>query len=179
MAETRFNSDRCRLEKKMQQMTDPGRYIMNVPGLGEYPSFVEDPQILPQKWGANLYTDAVQLESSLWGINRNLSKDCLGKDEYQKFSVPSAKPLSYPVNHSLFTEQSRAIMPPWTVFDQPQNRYDFLPLNPQENVCRTFENNLSTRILEKDIYVQKIDCRYFNQANNVHPGGQTKQTNFL
>lgn len=177
MAETRFNSDPCRLEKKMQQMTDPGRYIINVPGTGDYPSFVEDPQIVPQKWGANLYSHSTQLESALWGINRNLGKDCLGKDEYQRFETPEARPISYPVNSSLFTEQSRAIMPPWTVFDIQQNRYDYLPLNPQENTCRVFENNLSTRILEKDNYVEKIDCRFFNQASTI--GNQAKQTNFL
>ena len=32
---------------------------------------------------------------------------------------------------------------------------NILPLNPQENVCFPFQNNLSTRIVEKDIFVAK------------------------
>jgi hypothetical protein len=38
-----------------------------------------------------------------------------------------------------------------------------LPLNPQENTCTPFQTNLSTRILEKDYFVQKIVC-----DNNSH-----------
>ena len=46
MAETRFNSDPCRISKKLQQMTDQGRYIMNMPGNGEHPAYMADPQII-------------------------------------------------------------------------------------------------------------------------------------
>ena len=49
MASTRFNSDPCRISKKLQQMTDQGRYVMNVPGNGTKPYYVEDPQIRIQK----------------------------------------------------------------------------------------------------------------------------------
>ena len=60
--ETRYNSDECRISKRLQQMTDPGRYILNVPGLGESPAFIEDPQIVPQLWGANLRTNCINLD---------------------------------------------------------------------------------------------------------------------
>ena len=42
--------------------------------------------------------------------------------------------------------------------DLEQNNFDILPLNPQENVCYPFHNNVSTRILEKDNYVPKVPC---------------------
>ena len=110
MAETRFNSDPCRISKKLQQMTDQGRYIMNMPGNGEHPAYMADPQIIIQKWGANLRTNSINLESELLGVNRPLNKDCLGKDEYQHFDFKS-RAIQYPVCSNLTTEQSRTIMP--------------------------------------------------------------------
>jgi hypothetical protein len=110
---------------------------------------MEDPHIIAQKWGGNLWTNTAQLESDLFGITRNLGKDCLGKDEYSRTQIQSS-PAVYPNNKSLSTEQSRAIMPAWTARDLEQDHRYYLPLDPQENVCFRFENNLSTRILEKD-----------------------------
>jgi len=178
MAETRFNTDPCRISKKLQQMTDEGRYRLNVPGLGQYPSFVEDPQIIPQQWGGNLRTNLVNIDNELRGVNRPLNKDCLGKDEYTRFDYPSL-PISYPVNRKMYTEQSRAIMPAWTARDLEQVDWYYLPLNPQENTCMPFLNNLSTRILEKDYYVEKVPCNFSNQytplpytpRNIGYPGG--------
>jgi len=173
MAQTRFNDDPCRISKKLQQMTDQGRYILNVPGNGEFPEFVEDPQIIPQKWGGNLRTNIVNLESNLLGINKPLSKDCLGKDEYNNnnFKVVSNK-INYPVNNNLYTEQSRAIMPAWTCRDSEQVNWYILPLNPQENTCMSFQNNISTRILEKDKLTYKKPCDILGNGgliNNSQP----------
>ena len=66
--------------------------------------------------------------------------------------VPSVK-VSYPVNSCLTTEQSRVIMPAWTARDLEQVDWYILPLNPQENVCMSFQNNLNTRLIDKDNYV--------------------------
>ena len=51
MANTRFKYDDCRTKKALQQSTDPGRWILNVPGNGANPCYMEDPQIIIQKWG--------------------------------------------------------------------------------------------------------------------------------
>jgi hypothetical protein len=50
------------------------------------------------------------------------------------------------------TEQSRAIMPSWTVRDLPQVKEEFPLFDPQSNVTIPFPNYLSTRILEKDAF---------------------------
>ena len=65
MAFTRFNYDECRTKKQLQQSTDPGRWILDVPGNGDAPCYIEDPQIIIQKWGANLRTNTINLESDL------------------------------------------------------------------------------------------------------------------
>ena len=157
MAFTRFKYDNCRTKKSLQQATDPGRWILNVPGNGSNPCYMEDPQIIPQKWGANLRTNTIDLESDLRGVNRHLSRDCLGKDEYQKYNVPN-EAIQYPICYKLTTEQSRATNPAWWYRDLEQNNFEYPPLNPQVNVCFPFENNLSTRILEKDSFTPKRDC---------------------
>ena len=39
MAFTRFNYDDARTKKKLQEATDSGRYVLNVPGNGAEPTF--------------------------------------------------------------------------------------------------------------------------------------------
>jgi len=167
MAFTRFKYDDCRTKKSLQQATDPGRWILNVPGNGANPCYIEDPQIIVQKWGANLRTNTINLESELRGVNRNLNRDCLGKDEYQRYDVPN-QAIQYPTCVKLTTEQSRATNPAWWYRDLEQNNFEYPPLNPQVNVCIPFQNNLSTRILEKDYFTPKRDC-VINETKQMLP----------
>ena len=171
MAFTRFKYDNCRTKKSLQQSTDPGRWILNVPGNGDKPCYMEDPQIIPQKWGANLRTNVINLESDLRGVNRHLSRDCLGKDEYQKYNVPN-EAIQYPSCSTLTTEQSRATNPAWWYRDLAQTDTSYPFLNPQVNVAIPFQNNLSTRILEKDYFTPKRDC-VLDETKNFLPSSYT------
>lgn len=174
MAFTRFHDDPARIQKQLQQSTDPGRWILNVPGNGETPSYMADPHIRIQTWGGNLMTNSVLLEGELRGVGRQLSRDCLGKD--QKINVQS-KPIQYPSNSSLYTEESRTIMPAWTARDLEQVDWYTLPLDPQENTCIPFQNNVSTRILEKDYFVPNIQCPSNNLDIFPLPVGEIKRNN--
>jgi len=51
MAFTRFHDDPARIKKQLQQQTDQERWYLDVPGNGENPCFILDPQIIPQKMG--------------------------------------------------------------------------------------------------------------------------------
>ena len=157
MALTRFNDDPCRISKKLQQMTDQGRWILDVPGNGDKPCFILDPQIIPQKWGANLMTNVTDVQSYLLGITNNLNRDCINNsNEYKKLNVRTV-PISYPIcDNFLTTEQSRAIMPPWTSRENSFKEHRHILLhNPQENIEIPFDNLISTRILEKDNFSSK------------------------
>jgi hypothetical protein len=167
MASTRFYYDPCRTKKQLQQATDPGRWILNVPGNGENPCYIEDPQIIIQKWGANLRTNTINLESDLLGVNRQLSRDCLGKDNYIAYNVPN-EPIKYPTCNALFTDQSRTTNPAWWYRELEQVDWSYPPLNPQENTCLPFQNNLNTRILEKDYFTPKRECN-INESKNSLP----------
>jgi hypothetical protein len=127
---------------------------------------MEDPHIRIQKWGGNLRTNTINLESDLMGVNRQISRDCLVKDDYKSYNVLNA-PIEYPNCNNLFTEESRAIAPAWMVRDKEQVDWYYPPLNPQENTCMPFQNNLSTRILEKDHFTPKRDCFMHDVINST------------
>lgn len=175
MAFTRFHDDPCRIIKQLQQQTDQGRWVLDVPGNGDKPCFALDPQIIPQKWGGNLWTHSIDIQSSLLGIDKRINRDCLDQDIYKRQTV-HASPIDYPVCDTfLTTEQSRAIMPAWTARDLPQNHSYILPDNPQAHVFVPFEK--STRILEKDNFVREFDCIPKNDQNYTLPVRQYEKPN--
>ena len=49
-------------------------------------------------------------------------------------------------------------MPAWTARDLEQNNFQILPLDPQENTCIPFQNNLNTRLIERDNFRTKVPC---------------------
>ena len=85
MAFTRFKYDDSRTMKELQQSTDQGRWILNVPGNGTKPHYMEDPNIRIQKWGGNLMTNHVDIENSLRGITMNNNRDYLDQSQYKKY----------------------------------------------------------------------------------------------
>jgi hypothetical protein len=151
MAFTRFCYDDCRVNKQLQELTGLGRYMLNVPGNGDKPAYMEDPYIRLQKWGSNLMTNTVNLESDLMGLTRSANRDCRNLNNYKCNEVETKK-VTYPSIQPI-TDQTRATHPAWTYRDLEQVDWYTLPLDPQENVCMTFQNNLSTRILEKDNFI--------------------------
>ena len=157
MAFTRFHDDEARIIKQLQQQTDQERWHLDVPGNGDKPCFMLDPHIIPQKWGGNLWTQSIDIQSSLLGIDRQLSRDCIDQSKFKRQTI-YASPIDYPVCDTLTTEQSRAIMPAWTARDLQQNHAYILPKNPQANTEMSFQNYTSTRILEKDSFKREYDC---------------------
>tara|TARA_B110000879_G_C11085518_1_gene476692 strand:- start:144 stop:641 length:498 start_codon:yes stop_codon:yes gene_type:complete len=161
MAFTRFNYDDSRTKKKLQESTGPGRYSLNMPGNGTSPCFFNDPQIRMQKWGANLDNvingAPIDIDSDLKGVTRKLTK-YNQKSQFPNSGVPITQKVEYPICGDALTDESRATHPAWKYRALPQNREYPLFLNPQENVCMRFHNNLNTRLLERDNFVPKIPC---------------------
>jgi len=143
MAFTRLHDDPNRVMKYLQESTDQGLYYLNQPGNGERPPFIVDPQIILQKWGANLHEDRIKVDSELKGINYKLSKT-------QPTYHLTTTPLSYPDYNKEITSQPRATHPVWNARDLQQYKEAPLPLPAQENIELPFQAYLSTRILEKN-----------------------------
>ena len=161
MSFTRFNYDKCRTEKLLQESTGPGRYILNTPGWGAQPTFINDPQIRMQTWGGNLRHvpdgHCIDIDSDLMGITRKLTKDCTDK-KYPNKAVVRSQKINYPSNNESIVNESRATHPAWMYKDLEQDHRYYLPLDPQENVCMNFQNNLNTRLLERDNHKPNIPC---------------------
>lgn len=151
MAFTRFNYDEGRTKKLLQESTDPGRYVLNVPGPGASLDYVSDPHIRLTKWGGNLRSNTTQLESDLKGLTRQPTRDNIKLNQYQHKAAYTS-PLYVSTNPDLTTGQSRTTHPAWRYRGHQRESWSYLPLNPQEHVCIPFQNNLSSRLLEKDYY---------------------------
>jgi len=161
MSFTRFHDDPCRIRKQLQESTGPGRYYLNMPGNGSNPCFFNDPQIRMQKWGANLENVVngapIDIDSDLKGVTRKLTK-YNQKSQFPHSGVPITQKVEYPICGDALTDESRATHPAWMYRALSQNREYPLFLDPQENVCMRFHNNLNTRLLERDNFVPKIPC---------------------
>ena len=183
MAFTRFNYDECRTKKILQESTGPGRYMLNVPGPGDKVCFYDDPHIRMQGWGANLrkVTNGapIDIDSDLIGITRPLSKYC-DKNQYPNKGVVKSKRVRYPTCKDSITEQSRATHPAWMYKDLEQTRWEQPFLNPQNNWKKPFDDNLQSRILEKDLHMPKISTvehtdSFYLSEKSICLGGSNKK----
>jgi hypothetical protein len=165
MAFTRFYDDPCRIQKYLEESTNIGNYGINVPGNGVRPSLLNDPHINMQKWGANLSQNKTDLESELHILHRKLNRDTIRENNYVDYlnANPIYNKKSYSINNDEITAQSRATHPSWIYREinnfngennntNVPNNFNYLHLNPQENICIPFHNNISSRIIQKDYY---------------------------
>lgn len=169
MAFTRFKYDDARVKKELQEMTFANRYIMNTPGQGTDLPYIEDPHIRLQKWGANLRNitgkrTIVDIASDLDGRNRGgLGRDGCSKKLESQILGNNTSAKSYRTKRNI-TDETRASHPSWLYRDLEQTRWEYPLLDPQENVCKHFENNVSTRILEKDYHKPQLPMHIYKEV---------------
>ena len=138
---------------------------MNVPGNGTSPLYFNDPYVKIQKWGGNLSSNKTDLESELFILHRKLNRDSIKENNYVDYLNNNSiynKCSANNVNNEV-TGQSRVSHPAWVYreinnFNKRDsnyyvpNNFKYLHLNPQENICIPFHNNISSRMLQKDYY---------------------------
>ena len=177
MAFTRFHDDPYRIRKQIEESSFTGRDMLNTPGQGIDLPFIEDPQMRLQKWGANLRNNTVNLESDLLGLTRPLNRDLLGLNEYTQNAVPTSS-VSYK-NVDPFVNESRASHPAWMYKDLEHSRWESPHLNPLNGLEKGFNENVHTRILEKDNFVPRIPViqgtgQYYLSEQSMCIGGSCK-----
>ena len=64
------------------------------------------------------------------------------------------------------TQQSRETHPSWMVRDLEQDNFQYLFLDPQENTCIPFHNNLNTRLIERDNFKTVVPSLINNDNAN-------------
>lgn len=151
---TSFRNDPARIKKEMEISSYSGRYALNVPGPGLDIPFMEDTQVRMQYWGANLQTNRIDLEGELFSINRKISRDYNDQDQYKKFIVDSNPIQSFSTKNP-FIEESRSSNPAFVYRELENNRWETPWINPQANIEKPFNDNIQTRILEKDNHIEK------------------------
>lgn len=171
MSFTRFHDDPYRIQKQVEESSFAGSYMINTPGPGTDLPFFEDTQVRMQKWGSNMRTNTVNLESDLFGMTRQLNRDLVGFNDYKQNQVYSSK-VSYK-NTTPFTEETRATHPAWMYKDLEQTRWETPFINPQDNFELQFNNNIQTRILEKDYFVPKVPMVEGSQHTEYYMTGKT------
>lgn len=165
---TRFNYDTARTQKRLEESTYAIRYHLDTPGAGINLPFQDDPQIRMQKYGANMMTNTVGLENELRGMTRPINKNALDMPHPMSESMKS-KPVSFP-SANPFVEESRATHPAFMYRDLQRDNWSYLPMNPQKRIGeytqgsfgleRNFQENIQTRILEKDSFLTFNTDRY-------------------
>lgn len=158
MSFTRFNYDKDRVNKSLEQATGHHRYVMNVPGPYKNQAYFADPQIRMQKFGGNGLNvfggHPIDIDNDLTGRPRKLTKSAdklypygavqgLSRKHYNEISVPTM-------------DQTRVTHPAHLYRDLEQsNKYPLFE-DHQANIALNFHNNLNTRLLERDSYVPKL-----------------------
>lgn len=153
MAFTRAYDDKDRINMFQDQDYSTCSYMLNAPGNGTKPYFIDDPQIRLQKFGGNISSNIVDVNSDILGLNRQLNRDNINTNIDTNGSLRNDySKISYPNMASAITDQPRAMQPAWELRDLEQKQQNFLHSDPQKNVIMNFDNNISSRILEKDNY---------------------------
>lgn len=153
MSFTRFHDDPARIRKQAEDSTFLERYQLNTPGNGTEMPLQMDPQIRLQSWGANLHTNAINLESDFRGLTRKLNHDIIGQNDFIQH-MSDSNPFVYSKT-APFIDESRATHPAWMYRECEQPRWEHPWINPQDNTECKFNWNIQTRILEKDHFVPR------------------------
>ena len=150
MAFTRFHDDPARIKKTLEESVYSGDYYINAPGPGVYVPMQNDVQLRMQKWGANMYTNTVNLESELLNIDKKLGTHSTDRMDHLKQTVMTG-PVAFPVSNP-FTEESRATHPAYQYRDLEQSNWSFPQLNPQNlaTIEQPFLFDIQTRIVQRD-----------------------------
>lgn len=148
---TRYNYDDVRYKKQLQESTDVGKYILNVPGPAHNHKYINDPHFRLGKFGANDLTHSIDIDNEFKGLTRTLNRDCMNVNQPDK--LKQCEPIIYNEENNV-VDQSRTTHPAWEVRNtlNDDNSFQYLHYNPQDLNTFQFNNNLNSRILEKDYY---------------------------
>jgi len=164
MSFTRFHDDPNRIKKQVEESITGCNYMLNTPGQGVDLPFFEDPQLRLQKWGSNLRTNTINLESDLLGMTRLTNRDHLTKNDYQRNKADSTQ--KYYKNQQPIVDESRASHPAWMYKDLEQTRWEYPYQKQLTDSEIKFENNVDSRMLEKDNHKPSVPM--INNVNDYY-----------
>ena len=153
MSFTRAFDDRERVSDSLHRMTAQGCYGLKVPGNGTRPSYVSDPHIRLQQWGANLRTGCMNIDGTMRGLGLPLTRDCTNRIA----AVPVGNAIEYGTS-SNWTDESRATHPAWLYRTVDRDRSEYPFVDPQYNAESRIWHATSSRDMARDKFEAKGAC---------------------
>lgn len=173
MSFNRLTYDTCSYNQVLLETTGPGIYQIGTPQNVCNPCHPSDPYIRLQGMGASVSknTPLIDVDSDLMGIVRNNSRcperkylpgcgipingnanagACAACQKNSKLCVDHDKTALEFKNCFTNTEDTRLSNPPCTLRSTGWNRWEWLPINPQDRVETPFDFEIDSRRLAKD-----------------------------
>lgn len=167
MASSRYNSDRCRVEKRNMIDTVVGRYMLDTPGNGVHLPYIADPHMRIQKSGTNFCENMIDINSDLRCMTRPLTRDIPELNEYKKYAATpkTSYSMDQPDVVNYVSDETRASNPAWVLKESETNRWIMPLINPVDTnyISKPFYENLNTRILEKDYFKPKFSRATYSE----------------
>ena len=175
MSFTRSPYDICSYKYQLAETIGPGVYQLGRPDNQTVPILPKDPRYIAQSSGVsiNKNTSLIDIDSELIGISRNLSecpdrkympdsnaniycgsqtgKTRNGCNPTDKLCINTTQVINFNDN-GLYTEDTRLNNPPATLRGTGWNRFEWLPMDPQDRVVQPFDYQINTKILSKDTH---------------------------
>jgi hypothetical protein len=164
--------DVCSYKYQLAESVGPGVYQLVRPDNQNVPILPRDPRYIAQSSGVSISknTSLIDIDSELLGISRNLSRcpdrkympdenassQCgaqagkarNGCQPTSKLCIDNSEVMNFGDN-GLWTEDTRLSNPPATLRGTGWNRFENLPIDPQERVLHEYDYNINTKILSK------------------------------
>lgn len=159
MSITRISNDINIIQKKIEDSNYNLNYILNKPGYGNNPIYVEEPNIRLEKWGGNQMKNMVNIENNLYGLNKKLNRSAYDENNTNNNNnnINNDDIIQYPTS-KFYIDDTRLSNPAWMYRDIESIYWENPVINPYIYLEKRFNDNISTRILEKD---------YYNIKNNL------------
>jgi hypothetical protein len=173
MSWNRNRADLCSYKYQLAETIGPGIYQLTRPDNQAIPVLPKDPRFIAQSSGVSISknTSLIDIDSELIGISRNLSncpdrkympdntasfhcgaqtgKVRNGCRPGDKLCVDNTSILNF-ADNGLYSEDTRLSNPSCTLRGSGWNRFQWLPIDPQERVLPEFDYQINTKILSKD-----------------------------
>jgi hypothetical protein len=173
MAWSLSSYDVCSYKYQLAQEIGPGVYQLTRPDNQVVPVLPRDPRFIAQTSGVSISknTSLIDIDSELIGIGRNLTRcpdrqympdanasfQCgaqtgkvrNGCQPFDKVCVDNTEVLKF-ADNGLYSEDSRLSSPACTNRGVGINRFEWLPMSPQERVLHEFDYEINTKLLSKD-----------------------------
>jgi hypothetical protein len=165
--------DVCSYKYQLAQEIGPGLYQLTRPDNQVVPVLPRDPRFIAQTSGVSVSknTSLIDIDSELIGISRNLTRcpdrkympdanasfHCgaqtgkvrNGCQPFDKVCVDNTEILKF-ADNGLYSEDTRLSNPACTLRGTGWNRWEALPMQPQERVTEEFDFQINTKLLSKD-----------------------------